>query len=270
LANRKLRIIWTPKSSGRKPLDQEAINIIIELKTLNPKWGAQKISDELNKVGYFACKKTVLKYLEINGLSSPTIRSGPSWSEFLNNHKFKIGIDFTSLISLMGHQLFIFVIINLDSRKLIHINVTLNPCSEWIKQQFRNAFLDTDDYPTLCICDNDQIFKRWFEDMLMNYFGMKLKRTPYKSPHKNGITERFNLSLKVEAFENVVPINVYQSQRICRMFQDYYNFYRPHQGIKGNIPCNITKKLCSRIKFVKKDHLGGKIISLESQFGIGA
>ena len=68
LANRNIRIIWAPSSPGRKPLDQEIIELILELKKLNPTWGAQKISNELAKIGIRVSKPTVLKYLEIYGL----------------------------------------------------------------------------------------------------------------------------------------------------------------------------------------------------------
>ena len=158
LANRAIRLLWAPPSPGRRPLDQETIDLILQMKKLNPKWGGQKISDELKKIGYRACKVTVLKYLEIYGLHDPPIDKISSWKEFLGNHKFKISIDFTSIISLMGHQLFIFVMINLDTRKLVSINATYSPNLEWLKQQFRDAFFDIDEYPSLCICDRDQTF----------------------------------------------------------------------------------------------------------------
>jgi hypothetical protein len=58
------------------------ISLIVRLKELNPTWGAQKISHELRKVGYIVSKKTVLKYLEINGLNNPLPRKILSWNEF--------------------------------------------------------------------------------------------------------------------------------------------------------------------------------------------
>jgi hypothetical protein len=61
LANRKLRIIWAPISPGRPPLDQKIVDLIIQLKELNPKWGALRISLELRKVGIQVSKPTVLK-----------------------------------------------------------------------------------------------------------------------------------------------------------------------------------------------------------------
>ena len=77
------------------PLDQETIQLIVEMKKLNPTWGGQRISDELSKIGYRANKDTVLKYLEIYGYHNPSPGQGLSWKEFIDNHKFKIAIDFT-------------------------------------------------------------------------------------------------------------------------------------------------------------------------------
>ena len=270
IRNRNIRIIWAPSSPGRKPLDQEIIELILELKKLNPTWGAQKISNELAKIGIRVSKPTVLKYLEIYGLNDPSPRQGLSWKDFIHNHKFKIGIDFTSAISIMGHQLFIFVMIDLDKRLLLHINATYNPHFEWVKQQFKDVFFDLDDYPTLCICDNDPIFQGHFKEMLKDYFKIKLRRIPPNSPEKNGRTERFHLSLKSEAFKNVVPLGVYQTQKICREYQDYYNNYRPHQGIAGNIPNRFYSKAKNRVTFFRKEHLGGKIISLEPRLSLAA
>ena len=252
-----------PPSLGRKPLNQETIDLILEMKKLNPTWGGQRISDELAKIGYKACADTVLKYLEIYGLHDPSPRQGLSWQEFIDNHKCKISIDFTSLISLTGHQLFILVMINLDTRKLLAINTTYSPNYNWLIQQFKNAFFDLDHYPSLCLCYRDQIFQGRFERMLKDYFRIKLKRIPYQSPHKNGKVERFHLSLKSEAFRNVIPINIEQSQRICTEYKKYYNHHRPHQGISGNIPEELNQKQKNRSKFILHRHLGGKITSLE-------
>ena len=266
LANRALRVLWAAPSPGRKPLDQETIQLILKMKRLNPTWGDQRISDELVKIGYSASKVTVLKYLEIYGLHDPPENLGPSWREFISNHRFKISIDFTSLISLMGYQIYIFVMINLDTRKLIFINATYFPSFEWVKQQFRNAFFNMDGkHPSLCICDRDQIFQGHFEKMIKDYFYIKLRRIPYKSPEKNGVVERFHLSLKTEAFDNVVPVNLEQAQRICSEYRDYYNHYRPHQGIQGKAPEQLYQWPKNRTGFIQKKHLGGKITSFESE-----
>ena len=105
---------------------------------------------------------------------------------------------------------------------------------------------------------------------VLKYLEINLRRIPPNSPEKNGRTERFHLSLKSEAFKNVVPLGVYQTQKVCREFQDYYNNYLSHQGIAGNIPNRFHSKSKNRIKFFKKEHLGGKITSLEPNFTLAA
>ena len=47
---------------------------------------------------------------------------------------------------------------------------------------------------------------------------------------------RFHLSAEYGPFDNVVPINLEQAQRICSEYRDYYNHYRPHQEIQGKAP----------------------------------
>ena len=89
-----------------------------------------------------------------------------------------------------------------------------------------------------------------------------------KSPHKDGTVERFHLSLKSETFKNVIPINLEQTQRICREYQKYYNQYRPHQGISGKIPDRTEQRLKNKIKFVLNEHLGGKITSFNPDFSL--
>ena len=93
---------------------------------------------------------------------------------------------------------------------------------------------------------------------------------PYNSLDKNGKTERFHLSLKSEAFKNVIPINLGHAQRICKEYQNCYNTYRPHQGIAGKIPKKIGQRPQNKMKFYQKEHLGGKIISFEPEFSIAA
>ena len=264
LANRKTRIIWASISPGRPPLDQKTIDLIIQLKKLNPKWGALRISLELKKIGIQVSKPTVLKYLEMNGLITPPKSSGLTWSQFMANHKFKISIDFTCLITTLGHQVFIFSIINLDSRELLWINSTYRPNKFWITQQFKNAFFEMEQYPTLCICDRDQMFSNWFSFMMKDYFKINVKKTAYKSPWQNGTIERFNQSLKCEVFESVVPINLNQIQRVCNEYKVYYNENRTHQGINGNIPGVAYKTHPNKTSYFDlKSHLNGLFNTFE-------
>ena len=76
----------------------------------------------------------------------------------------------------------------------------------------------------------------------------------------------FHLSLKNEAFHNIVPINLRQTIRVCREYQNHYNKFHPHQGIRGNIPDQLFKNRAKVINFSEKQQLGGKITSFEPIF----
>ena len=91
-----------------------------------------------------------------------------------------------------------------------------------MKQQFRNAFFNMDGKrPALGIGIGDrvQVFQGHFEQMIKDYFYITLRRISYKSLDKNGVIECFYLSLKTAVFDNIIPINLEQAQRICAEYE---------------------------------------------------
>ena len=95
-------------------------------------------------------------------------------------------------------------------------------------------------------------------------------RKNYTLPNSLLSIERFHLSLKSEAFDNVIPINLQQTQRVCSGCRKYYNHYRPHQGISGKIPKRPFQILKNQTNFARNEHLGGKIISFDPDFNLAA
>ena len=154
---------------------------------------------------------------------------------------------------------------------LLHINATFHPTREWLSQQFRNAFLDLDTEPTLCISDNDGIYGTWLKTFLKESFQITLMKIPYRKPWYNGKVERFHKSLKLEALKFVVPISLAQLQRICGSYKDYYNGYRCNQALNGSTPKIISGNLTlSPLSFEKVSHMSAKITTLEPRFSAAA
>ena len=58
-------------------------------------------------------------------------------------------------------------------------------------------------------------------------------------------------------------MNIQQAQRICAEYKKYYNHHRPLQGISGKIPESPEQKRKDRIRFIRNEHLGGKITSFD-------
>src|SRR5713101_6695306 len=106
------RCYWRSKSrprGGRPQIDTELHVLIRRMSVENPLWGAPRIHGELLKLGFEVAQSSVAKYLFV----VPTI-----------------GFDL----------LYAFVIVRLDRRDLIWINVTANPTAEWVARQITEAF----------------------------------------------------------------------------------------------------------------------------------
>jgi len=70
-----------------------------------------------------------------------------------------VACDFCVVITSTFRILYVFVIIEHASRRLIHVNVTSHPTAQWTLQQFREAIPVDHEYRFL-IHDRDSIFSK--------------------------------------------------------------------------------------------------------------
>lgn len=136
-----LRWVWRrksrPRRRGKPPLTDDIVLLINQMAKENRTWGAERIRGELLKLGLRVSKSTIQKYLyEVRKLESPK----QPWAIFLRNHAREIwACDFLQTYGLLFRSLFVFVIIELGSRRLAHFGVTRNPTDAWAAQQLREA-----------------------------------------------------------------------------------------------------------------------------------
>jgi transposase InsO family protein len=232
------RLYWKRKSrpKNRKPrIPQETIDLIKEMAEKNWLWGAEKIQGELLKLGIKVSKRTIQKYMK-----KVRKRSSQNWRTFLKNHAHEIwACDFTTVTSLFFIPIYIFVIMELESRRIIHTAVTLNPTDEWTAQQLREA-TPWDNRPKYLIRDNDNKFGKRFSATAKSPSIEELK-TPFQTPKANAHCERLIGTMKRECLDHFFILNQYQLNRIVTAFVGYYNQHRPHQGIKQRIPAKLSQ-----------------------------
>lgn len=235
------------KPKNRKPLiPQETINLIKDMAQKNWLWGAEKTQGELLKLGIKVSKRTIQKYMK-----KVRKRSGQNWHTFLKNHAHEIwACDFTTVTSLFFKPIYyIFVIMELESRRIVHTAVTLNPTDEWTAQQLREA-TPWNNQPKYLIRDNDNKFGKKFLGVAKSS-GIKELKTPFQAPKANAYCERLIGSLKRECLDHFLIFNQYQLKRIVITFVRYYNEHRTHQGIKQRIPARLNQprpKLSNQVK----------------------
>ena len=151
------RLFWRWKSKskdyGWPNVPIEVIKLIRRISLDNPLCGAPRIHGELIMLGYEVSEPTVAKYMiKRKG------RSTQNWKTFLDNHLGEIAaIDFLTVPTITFKTLYVFIILSLDQRQVIHFNVTSHPTAEWTAQQLVQAF-PFDTAPKYLIRDRDGIF----------------------------------------------------------------------------------------------------------------
>ncbi len=135
---------------------------------------------------------------------------------------------------LFFRPLFAFFIVELKSRRVIHVGVTRSPSDPWVAQQLREA-TPYGQAPKYLIRENDSKFGSSFARVARTS-GIKILKTPYHAPRANAICERFLRSVRQECLDHLLIFQDKQLQRVLTGYVAYFNRARPHQGIRQQIP----------------------------------
>ena len=123
-------------SERRPQIEAELGGVIRRISMENPLWGALRVHGELLKLGFAVAQSSVAKYM-VKRRGPP----GQGWRTFLHNHAPEIAAMDLFVVPIVGFDLLnAFVIVRLDRRDLVWINVTINPTAEWVARQLTEAF----------------------------------------------------------------------------------------------------------------------------------
>lgn len=249
------RWVWRRKSKprrrGKPPLTDDIVALIKQMAQENRSWGAERIRGELLKLGVQVSKSTIQKYIyEVRRPRTPK----QTWASFLRNHASEIwSCDFLQTYDLFFRTLFVFVIIELASRRLVHFGVTRNPTDAWVAQRLREATPFGEGLRYL-IRDNDRKYGKLFARVASGT-GIVILRAPYGAPRANAICERFLGSVRRECLDPFLILSERHLHRVMKEYAEYFNHARPHQGIGQRIPCRPlqgagpsgTRQITSRV-----------------------
>src|SRR6266566_7972033 len=126
------------KRLGRGAISQEVRDLIFQMVTENPSWGAPRIHGELLMLGFDVSERTISRWMK-RAPRDPELAK--RWLAFLRNHREAIAaMDFFTVPTVTFSVLYCFFVISHDRRRILHFNVTKHPASLWIVQQLREAF----------------------------------------------------------------------------------------------------------------------------------
>jgi len=222
---------WKSRARGGRPQIESDLRALIRRISIdNPLWGAARIHGELLKLGFEVAQSSVAKYM--------VKRRGPpsqGWRTFLRNHAPDIAaMDLFVAPTITFDLLYALVIVRLDRRDLVWINVTTNPTAEWIARQITEAF-PWDDAPEYLIRDRDRIYGIITKRRL-GAMGIRDKPTAPASPWQNGFAERLIGSIRRECVDHFVVLGEAHLRRILRAYARYYNNIRTHRSLDKDAP----------------------------------
>jgi len=185
------------------------------------------------KLGIGVSPRTIRKYLD--SFRPRGSSEGHRWATFVRNHaNYIVACDFFTCVTASLRVLYVFVAMEIGSRRILHSSVTAHPTAEWTIQRFRE-FLAFDHPYRFVIHDRDSIFSTTLDGALRG-FGVRPIRTPVRAPMANAFCERLIGTIRRGCLDYLIPLNERHLRRTVKEFVRYYNRGRPHSALGPGIP----------------------------------
>jgi transposase InsO family protein len=226
---------WKSRSRGRPRVPAALQRLISEMARANRSWGEERIASELLlKLGIRVSPRTVRRYMPAVGAPRGGAPSQP-WSTFVRNHaRGALACDFFVVVTATFRSLYVFVILEIGTRRILHWNVTAQPTAEWTAQQFRMV-MSSDSNHQFVIHDRDSIYSEGV-DATLAAMGLTVLKTPVRAPQANAFCERLIGTIRRECLDFVILFNERHLRTVLGQWVAHYNRGRPHTSLGPGLP----------------------------------
>ncbi len=203
----------------------------------NPTWGYRRIAAELAGLGHQIGASTVWRILKQQGIDPAPQRSEVTWSQFLHSQA-AVACDFLTVDTALLRRYYVLFFIDVTTREVFFAGVTANPTGAWTAQAARNFFLRRGDRlagARALVRDRGSQFVEAFDE-IFGTEGLKILKTPVRTPVANTFAERWIGTLRRELLDRTIIWNQRQLERLVLDYIDHYYIHRPHRSLGERPP----------------------------------
>jgi transposase InsO family protein len=237
--------------------------LVLRLAGENPTWGYRRVHGELCRLGYRLGASTVWTILQRAGVAPAPKRSALTWRQFLRAQaEGVLAVDFFTVDTVLLQRLYVLFVMEVATRRVHVLAVTVHPVGEWVAQQARNLLMGLGDLGRFrfLIRDRDTKFTAAF-DAVFAAEGIQMLITPVRAPRANAYAERWVGTVRRECLDRMLVVGRRHLVSVLSEYAEHYNGHRPHRALGQAPPLGPTSRPDRRLggRVVRHDRLGGLI-----------
>ena len=246
LVDRKYRHLFSSARTGTrckpgpKGPAEEIISAILEMKLRNPRFGNQRIAEQISHVFAVQIDKDVVRRVLAThyGPDHPGA-SGPSWLTFFAQAKDSLwSVDLLRCESILLRSHWVLVVIDVFTRRIIGFGIGGEHIDGPRLCRMFNQAIAGNAPPARISTDHDPLFRfdRWLANLRILEVE-EIKTVPY-APMSHPFIERLIGTIRREYLDHTFFWNSIDLHRKLDAYRSYYNGVRVHRSLDGHTPAN--------------------------------